>query len=385
MATSTWYPSQSAKDMKENNSAVISLTDSMLETDDFDSVATEPSKQADTSTSIKGQDMMREERKNDDPQGAFMDAVKTQMAETVWQTGKQQARKVFDLYGNIDLLRPYFDVEPKTVVHRLVLSLLPLRPSGTAQKAVGELYGPLMIVFTLVAILLMGMKDAGHTVREGTLMGSAIGIGFGYWLLASGLYYGVSFICNTHITFLQVLSLTGYGMFSFCVVLFLGTTLHSTMSHTLFYTSWAILGGLSSLRMVGVYLSRTKGRSHKLTIAVTVAALHLLFLLYLHFAYHKIVEDVAPMHHAQVPTHNLIPKAPLNQAVLAPVQFDLLDHGESHRDKVPVVGNEAVKASPTEILPQRKEAAVILEDNMTGNKKIQPGLVTPAVGKYKDG
>ena len=48
--------------------------------------------------------------------------------------------------------------------HRLVLSFLPLRPSGTQQKAVGELYGPLMIVFTLVAILLMGMKDSGHTV-----------------------------------------------------------------------------------------------------------------------------------------------------------------------------------------------------------------------------
>ena len=44
--------------------------------------------------------------------------------------------------------------------------------------------------------------------REGTLMGTAVGIGFGYWFLASGLYYGVSFICNTHITFLQVLSLT---------------------------------------------------------------------------------------------------------------------------------------------------------------------------------
>ncbi len=208
----------------------------------------------------------------------------------VWQTGKQQARKVFDLYGNIDYLRPYFDVEPKTVLHRLVLSFLPLRPSGSQQKAVGELYGPLMIVFTLVAILLMGMKDSGHTVREGTLMGTAIGVVFGYWFLASGLYYGVSFVCNTHITFLQVLSLTGYGMFAFCIVLLIGTTFHNTVSHTMFYTIWAVLGGLSSIRMVGVYLSRTSGRSHKLTIASVVASIHLLFLLYLHFSYHKIAD-----------------------------------------------------------------------------------------------
>ena len=32
------------------------------------------------------------------------------------------------------------------------------------QKVVGELYGPLMVVFTLIAVLLYGMKDSGHTV-----------------------------------------------------------------------------------------------------------------------------------------------------------------------------------------------------------------------------
>ena len=47
---------------------------------------------------------------------------------------------------------------------RLILSLVPRPPRGTPQKVVGELYGPVMIVLTLVAILLMGMKDAGHTV-----------------------------------------------------------------------------------------------------------------------------------------------------------------------------------------------------------------------------
>ena len=32
------------------------------------------------------------------------------------------------------------------------------------QTVVGELYGPLMLVFTLIAILLFGMKTSGHTV-----------------------------------------------------------------------------------------------------------------------------------------------------------------------------------------------------------------------------
>ena len=37
-----------------------------------------------------------------------------------------------------------------------VLSLL--------QTVVGELYGPLMLVFTLIAVLLFSMKSSGHTV-----------------------------------------------------------------------------------------------------------------------------------------------------------------------------------------------------------------------------
>ena len=33
----------------------------------------------------------------------------------IWQSGRQQAKKAFNIYGNIDILRPYFDVEPHEV------------------------------------------------------------------------------------------------------------------------------------------------------------------------------------------------------------------------------------------------------------------------------
>lgn len=36
----------------------------------------------------------------------------------VWQAGKHQASKAFNLYANIDILRPYFDVEPVQVRSR---------------------------------------------------------------------------------------------------------------------------------------------------------------------------------------------------------------------------------------------------------------------------
>lgn len=36
----------------------------------------------------------------------------------VWQEGQQRARKAFSLYANIDILRPYYDVEPHEVRER---------------------------------------------------------------------------------------------------------------------------------------------------------------------------------------------------------------------------------------------------------------------------
>ena len=36
----------------------------------------------------------------------------------VWEESSQRARKAFSLYANIDILRPYYDVEPREVRNR---------------------------------------------------------------------------------------------------------------------------------------------------------------------------------------------------------------------------------------------------------------------------
>ncbi|KAK2531604.1 Yipf3 [Columba guinea] len=157
------------------------------------------------------------------------------------------------------------------------------------QKIAGELYGPLMLVFTLVAILLHGMKTSDTIIREGTLMGTAIGTCFGYWLGVSSFIYFLAYLCNAQITMVQMLSLLGYGLFGHCITLFVTYNIHF---HSLFYIFWLGVGGLSTLRMVAVLVSRTVGHTQRLILCGTLAALHMLFLLYLHFAYHKVVEGI---------------------------------------------------------------------------------------------
>ncbi|XP_025937022.1 protein YIPF3 isoform X2 [Apteryx rowi] len=174
-----------------------------------------------------------------------------QVADQMWQVGKRQASKAFSLYANIDILRPYFDVEPVQVRTRLLESMIPVKMINFPQKIAGELYGPLMLVFTLVAILLHGMKTSDTIIREGTLMGTAIGTCFGYWLGVSSFIYFLAYLCNAQITMVQMLSL-----------------------------------------LVAVLVSRTVGHTQRLILCGTLAALHMLFLLYLHFAYHKVVEGI---------------------------------------------------------------------------------------------
>ncbi|OXB76591.1 UNVERIFIED_CONTAM: hypothetical protein H355_014482 [Colinus virginianus] len=261
-----------------------------------------------------------------------------QVADQMWQVGKRQASKAFSLYANIDILRPYFDVEPVQVRTRwagsargwsclagrpLVSCCHPLQelcaPTSrggkrwrwvygdlsllkhlvnsrdvvpcfaVTQKIAGELYGPLMLVFTLVAILLHGMKTSDTIIREGTLMGTAIGTCFGYWLGVSSFIYFLAYLCNAQITMVQMLSLLGYGLFGHCITLLVTYNIHF---HSLFYVFWLVVGGLSTLRMVAVLVSRTVGHTQRLILCGTLAALHMLFLLYLHFAYHKVVEGI---------------------------------------------------------------------------------------------
>lgn len=212
------------------------------------------------------------------------------VADQVWQSGSQHAKKIFNVYGNIDLLRPYFDVEPNILLQRVAKSFVPIRSLSTPQKIPSELYGPLMTVLTLIAILLMSMKTSGTVVQQGTMMGTAFATCFGYWFGISGFMYFLAYICNAYITIVQCMSLLGYGMISHCIVLLIGYITH--MGHTTFYILWAMIAGASGARMGTMLLSRTVAKSQRVLLCTCVPLLHMLFLFYLHFAYHQVVQGI---------------------------------------------------------------------------------------------
>lgn len=44
--------------------------------------------------------------------------ISREVAGQMWQAGTQSARRFIDMYGQLDYLRPYFDVEPRQVCLR---------------------------------------------------------------------------------------------------------------------------------------------------------------------------------------------------------------------------------------------------------------------------
>ena len=99
----------------------------------------------------------------EEDEGNIADQLRNKMrdnlTDALWQSGRDKATAAFNMYAKIDILRPYFDVEPLQVRNRLLASFVPVLPTAKKQPSIpGDLYGPCMVIFTLIAILLFQMK-----------------------------------------------------------------------------------------------------------------------------------------------------------------------------------------------------------------------------------
>eukprot|EP00035_Acanthoeca_spectabilis_P024144 m.452518 g.452518 ORF g.452518 m.452518 type:complete len:253 (+) comp20344_c0_seq1:34-792(+) len=213
------------------------------------------------------------------------------IASNALEAGTAKAKTLFDTYARVDLLRPYFDHTPSDVRSRLFRSLWPRAAADEA--VVVDMYGPVMLNFTLAGVLLVLMKTSVHgkqisTGAEETLMGTALAQSFGYWVTFSAMMYTVGFIFNTDLTGLQLLTVTGYGLFAYCLCLIPGMVPSLTGDRELFTTLWAIFGTLSAAKIGVVMRSKTADKKQGALVFMAAFVIHWLWLIRLHRGYtHK--------------------------------------------------------------------------------------------------
>ncbi|CAJ0950716.1 unnamed protein product, partial [Mesorhabditis belari] len=220
----------------------------------------------------------------------FGSNLHAQLGHMVWEAGSKQIKDSFNSYGRIDYFRPYFDVEPKQVRNRLFQSFLPRKPSTISVS--NDLYGPSMVVLTMVALLLLNMKSSGYTTQDGTLIGSAMVSCFAAWIILSTVISTLCYIVNIDVGFVNTISLVGYSMTSHCLVLLLTAIYHPSHDHLYFFFLLIVFCFPSALR-TGLFLgSKTRDPTHKMTVLSVCIGVHLLYLIYLHFGFHVMVEEL---------------------------------------------------------------------------------------------
>ncbi|XP_063727047.1 protein YIPF3-like isoform X2 [Symsagittifera roscoffensis] len=97
---------------------------------------------------------------------------------------------------------------------------------------------------------------------------------------------------NEEEVLLQVLSFTGYALVAPCVIVLLSAIFHPVHDHLFFYLLWLFIGGLTAARLATAFASRAEDSTHRVTLMAVSASLHMLFMLYLHFAYHSTAEQI---------------------------------------------------------------------------------------------
>uniref|UniRef100_A0A7S0JJG1 YIP1 family member 3 n=1 Tax=Calcidiscus leptoporus TaxID=127549 RepID=A0A7S0JJG1_9EUKA len=219
--------------------------------------------------------------------------IATSMVGTMLRGAKEQAaaRGLTSASAQLDALRPYFDVETREVKQRLLWSFDPRRGRGSSLLQQHDMYCPLMLAFSLSALLISGMKAAHSAdpdlaqLRPGaTLVGTALGASFSFWLGSSALLYALMSALQARIRWVQLCGVTGYSLAGVCTPL-LGKLLLAAFSSTAF---WLLLlsFGLASASAAGRSLaSLADDRHYAVVIGVVCGLLNISCTLYLEWMY----------------------------------------------------------------------------------------------------
>lgn len=180
-------------------------------------------------------------------------------------------------------VRPYFSVSNNRIPRRIVSSMAPPLFFPEFQRVYSDMKGPIVIVTLLASILLYGLHSPQRTLVMEVLAVAKLTVG--YWLGFSFLAFFLGYFCQTSLTFSQMLSITGYSLTGHCLVLLTAEVLHQEENHGVFFFLTAVFGGLATGRLIIIMLARTPGPGQRLVMCSTLACIHLMHLIYIHFAF----------------------------------------------------------------------------------------------------
>ncbi|KAK8730041.1 hypothetical protein OTU49_008433 [Cherax quadricarinatus] len=185
-------------------------------------------------------------------------------------------------YNICSFIWPYFSVANYKLPYRILSSLAPPVVFPEFRRVHSDMKGPVWVVTTLALILLYGIHSPARTLVGELLIATKLTLG--YWLGFSLVAFFLGYFCQTCLTLSQLVSISGYSLTGHCLVLLTAEVLHQENSHSMFFFLTTVFGGLATARLVIIILARTPGPAQRLLMCSTLASIHLMHLIYIHFA-----------------------------------------------------------------------------------------------------
>lgn len=200
--------------------------------------------------------------------------VPTRSLENGWYGSKTN-------WPTLSAIKQSFMVPPGDLPRRMFISLVP--PIGERYRYVYvDFLGP-----SIALLLMAGMLHYGHASKLPSAAAdtSPTEALLFYAIFMPAIAYILTSLAKAAVTLSEMIALLGYGLFGHVFTLAASLLLYDEESNIFFFLCLTVFGGLSALRIALVLLASIPVPAARLLVCSFVATVHLLSLVFLHFAY----------------------------------------------------------------------------------------------------
>ncbi|KAK4876292.1 hypothetical protein RN001_012714 [Aquatica leii] len=179
----------------------------------------------------------------------------------------------------ISQMKGLFCLSVQDLCWRIFVSLIP-PVSNKYKKVFSDLLGPGISIISLTLLL-----NYGNLKRENVIFLSPMQTVSLYVLLMPVVTYCLNKLGRSTLTFLQIFSLIGYGLYGHILTLLVSLLYHLEDSNTFFFICLIAFAGVSTFRVVLLQFEYMPLPGARLVVCSSFSTLHILFLVFIHFVY----------------------------------------------------------------------------------------------------
>lgn len=180
------------------------------------------------------------------------------------------------------LLIMYFTVPANDLPKRIVSSFIPPLFGDKSRRVYVDFVGPCLAILTLAAVLHYGHAYKLQNAASNTSPSEVL---LYYCTVMPVICYILSRIGRAALDFAEIIALLGYGLYGDLFTLAVSQLFDHEQSNFAFFMLMFVFACPSAFRIALILLTSIPHPAARLIVCSTVTLMHLMFLIFVHFAY----------------------------------------------------------------------------------------------------